>query len=234
MPAVTPMMGLTQWNAVSDLFNHSQLSANLGIIDLHDHTGGPNKGVVIPTAGLANLSVTSGKLAADSVVTAKILDANVTTGKLAPLSVTAAKVAALPATRVYHNINQTIPNSTLTALAFNTERYDSDTMHDTVSNTGRITCKTAGIYALGATLQWAVNITGTRQIILRLNGATILAGDRRAAFAVDDVQQTLDTHYKLAVNDYIEVLVKQTSGAGLDVTAAAAYSPEFYATFLSN
>ena len=70
--------------------------------------------VVAPTAGIENLAVTTGKLAAnavttakvdaaglaaaalatDSVITAKIQDLAVTTGKLAALSVTTAKIAA--------------------------------------------------------------------------------------------------------------------------------------------
>lgn len=237
MSVVTTNMGLTRWTAVNDLFNHSELAANFAAIDTHSHMGGPSGGVQIPTAGLANLSVTSGKLASDSVTTTKVLDGNITTPKLAALSVTAAKVGVLPATRVYHNIGQTIPNATgatLTPLVFNTERYDSDTMHDMVANTGRITCKTTGFYALGIHLQWAVNSTGTRQVVLRLNGTTVIAADRQNAIAVDDVQQSLVTHYKLAVNDYIEVLVRQTSGTGLDVVNVNAYSPEFFATFLSN
>ena len=70
--------------------------------------------VVAPTAGIENLAITTGKLAAnavttakvdaaglaaaalatDSVITAKIQDLAVTTGKLAALSVTTAKIAA--------------------------------------------------------------------------------------------------------------------------------------------
>lgn len=234
MAAITPNMGLTQWTGVNDNFNHSALSANFAALDAHNHTGSPNSGVQIPTGGLVNLAVTAAKLASDSVITTKILDANVTTPKLADQSVVASKVGVLPRSRAYHNITQTIANSTLTALAFNAERFDTDNMHDTVTANGRITCKTAGTYLLGATVQWAVNTTGTRQVTLRVNGTTIIASERVAAYAVDDVHQSLATVYHLAVNDYVEVLVRQTSGVGLDIMTAAQYSPEVYAAFLSN
>lgn len=234
MAAITPNMGLTQWTGVNDNFNHSALSANFAAIDAHNHTGSPSSGVQIPTGGLVNLAVTAAKLAADSVITTKILDANVTTAKLANQSVVAAKVGVLPRSRAYHNITQTIPNNTVTALAFNSERFDTDNMHDNVTSNGRLTCKTAGTYLLGATIQWAVNTTGTRQVSLRLNGTTVIASQRVGAFAVDDVHQALSTIYHLAVNDYIEVIVRQTSGVGLDVMTATQYSPEAFAVFLSN
>lgn len=47
---------------------------------------------VVETAALADLNVTSGKLAANAVTTAKITDANITTAKLAANAVTTAKI----------------------------------------------------------------------------------------------------------------------------------------------
>ncbi len=234
MSATTPSMGLTQWTVGGDNFSHGQLAANFAAIDAHDHTGSPTKGVQVPTGGLANLAVTSGKIAADAVLTAKILNLNVTTPKLANQSVTAQKVGVLPRVRAYHSVAQTIPNNTNTILAFNGERWDTDTMHDLVTNNSRITSKTVGLYFIGACVDWAVNTTGTRQITFLVNGTTVIAKSRIGAYAVNNAQQILSTVYMLGVNDYVEVQVHQTSGAGLDISAFSAYSPEFYAAFLSN
>jgi hypothetical protein len=44
--------------------------------------------------------------------------------------------------------------STLDPVLFDTEDYDTDGMHDTVTNTGRITIKTPGLYWVRATVQW--------------------------------------------------------------------------------
>ena len=41
------------------------------------------------------------------------------------------QLPSLPGARVYHNANQSISNTTVTALAFNSERWDTDTIHDT-------------------------------------------------------------------------------------------------------
>lgn len=62
----TPNMGLTAWDLGSDPYDHSQLATNFSAIDQHDHTVG--KGLQIPTAGIANLAITSGKIAANAVV----------------------------------------------------------------------------------------------------------------------------------------------------------------------
>ncbi len=234
MPATTPNIGLTQWTGINDKFSHTQLAANLAAIDGHDHTGAPTKGLQIPTGGIVNLAVTAGKIAPDAVITTKILDANVTTPKLANQAITAAKIGVLPRARAYNNVAQTVPSNIASLVLFNAERFDTDNMHDTVTNPARITCKTAGTYLIGVTLQWGVNATGTRQVSLRLNGSAIIAAERVVAFATDEVQQTFSTIYALAVNDYIEVVVRQNSGAGLDLGAVPQSSPEFYAAFLSN
>jgi hypothetical protein len=60
--------------------------------------------------------------------------------------------------RVYNSGNQTISNATWTDLTFDSELYDTDTMHDTSSNTNRITFTTAGVYVwmLTVMLPWIV------------------------------------------------------------------------------
>lgn len=71
----------------------SSITTSLANIDAHDHT--TNKGVQIPTAGIANLAVTTAKIADSNVTTLKIADSNVTTAKIAALNVTRAKLEAL-------------------------------------------------------------------------------------------------------------------------------------------
>ena len=63
----------------------------------------------------------------------------------------------------------------VTNLTFDTERYDTDNFHSTVSNTDRLTVPKAGKYLLYAGFRFAVNGTGYRQIFIRLNGATGIA-----------------------------------------------------------
>lgn len=61
MALTSPKMGLAIWNQLSDPYDHGQQADNWSKVDYHDHT--PGRGVLIPTEGLADGSVTSVKLA---------------------------------------------------------------------------------------------------------------------------------------------------------------------------
>ncbi len=74
--------------------------------------------------------------------------------------------------RVYDTIGMTIPNNSWQVLLFNSERYDTDTIHSTTLNTSRLTCKTAGKYIIVGNVYFAVNATGFRFADILLNGAT--------------------------------------------------------------
>lgn len=142
-------------------------------------------------------------------------------------------VSLAPAVRVFHNANQSITTSTLTALAFNSERFDqvanaASTMHDTAINNTRLTCRYAGVYLIGANIDWASSALGYRQVSLRIGGATTIAHAQQTAVNGVDTTQVISAPYAMAVNDYVEVMVFQTSGGALGVNTNANFSPEFW------
>lgn len=138
-----------------------------------------------------------------------------------------------PAVRVFHNANQTITNATDTALAFNSERFDTaggaaSTQHDTVTNNSRLTCRFAGKYLITADVEWGANANGIRAASLRLNAATIIAKTQiLGAGASVRVVCNVSTVYDLAVNDFVEVVVFHDNGGSGTVAVTANYSPEF-------
>jgi len=137
-----------------------------------------------------------------------------------------------PCSRVTHNAAQAITTGTNTALAFNTERFDqagntTDTMHDTVTNNSRLTCRYAGVYQITGNIEWAGNATGDRSVGIRLNGTTFIGQERRVASTTVTHEQFISTLYAMAVNDYVELIVNQTSGGNLNVSQVANISPEF-------
>lgn len=98
---ITPNMGLTAWDLGSDPYDHAQLSTNFAALDSHDHTVG--KGIQIPTAGITNLAITSGKIAnnavlptthipADSIPQSRLADDSVGAGELQDNSVQTAHI----------------------------------------------------------------------------------------------------------------------------------------------
>ncbi len=128
--------------------------------------------------------------------------------------------------RVYNNANITISNSSLTDLTYNTERYDTDNIHDTGSNTDRLTCQTKGKYEISGNIRWAVNTSGVRYLIIFLNNTTNIG--YKALGAYNDVMfMNVTTIYDLSVGDYVTLRVLQNRGGDLDIQSQSAYSPEF-------
>jgi hypothetical protein len=84
----------------------------------------------------------------------------------------------------------------------------------------RITIRTAGYYHISTWVQFASNATGYRSVSLRLTGATAIGQDVRPATNGSTSEISVYAGYPLAVNDYIEIVVIQTSGGALNVTAA--------------
>lgn len=134
----------------------------------------------------------------------------------------------IPSARVYRSSNQSISDATATILLFDSERYDTASLHSTVSNTGRLTAPIAGKYLITCGLEFASNVNGRREIRLLVNGSTIIAQDiRGGSISGITSPMMLTTVYSLAANDYVEVEVYQNRGGSLNVLASGNYSPEF-------
>lgn len=129
--------------------------------------------------------------------------------------------------RVFNSAAISIANNTDTALTFDSERWDTDAMHSTSANTGRLTVVTAGKYLVFGTLQYANSALGDRAVIIRLNGATVIARQRTPATITKNHDFMVAAHYDLAVGDYVELMASQDSGGALDVAAEGNNSPEF-------
>jgi hypothetical protein len=127
--------------------------------------------------------------------------------------VTPSKFAVLPAARVFHSTTQSIPNDTLTTVAFNSEAFDTASLHSTTGANSRLTAPVTGIYSLTAAANWFVNPTGSRVAQIWQNGATILVGDSVVPNQDDD--HVLATLARLSAGDYVELRVAQTSGGSL-------------------
>lgn len=117
-------------------------------------------------------------------------------------------------------------------LTWDTEAYDTDTMHSTATNTSRLIATTAGTYAVTARIAFASNATGIRYIDVRKNAAGNVASGTRVAFdantavassTVTVVNVACDV--VMAANDYLEVFGFQNSGGALsdDVSAGQTF-----------
>lgn len=136
-----------------------------------------------------------------------------------------------PRAGVYNNTTQSINDATNTALTFNTEDFDVGTMHDTGSNTSRLTipASAGGLYWVDANATFATNATGYRQLFIRKNGTTnVLSGVINLGNATTVTQVNCSGLVVLAAADYLEVMAFQSSGGALNVGSA---TREFSAQF---
>lgn len=139
---------------------------------------------------------------------------------------------AVPACSVYNSSGIAIANNSGTYLTFNSEDYDTDGIHSTVSNTGRLTCQTAGIYHIWGVVEFAANTTGIRSLFIRLNGGNLVVANSTNAPSVGANSLPVSRDIELDEDDYIELGVYQNSGGALNVQRTADYSPYFGMTYL--
>lgn len=131
--------------------------------------------------------------------------------------------------RVYNSAAiATVSGAALLTLTFNSERYDEGGLHSTAVNTGRLTAPVAGKYSVGASVRWASNAVGYRQLSLARSGTTSIARQLGPAASGTVTYQSVQTEIELAAGDWIEVQVQQNSGGNLNIEANVESSPEFW------
>jgi hypothetical protein len=122
------------------------------------------------------------------------------------------------ACRVRKSGTQSIPHDSATALTFDVEDFDTDTMHDNAVNQSRITINTAGIYIISGLVGFASAAGGgVREASIRKNGAsTYLSLAKYTALISTENFVQVEVIANLAVNDYVELYAYQTSGGAIN------------------
>lgn len=123
-----------------------------------------------------------------------------------------------PNVAVRNSGTQSIPNSAYTVVTFDTEDVDTDGLHSTSSNTGRLTARVPGYYRVWCNLQYAANATGTRAGRVRKNGATLLY-TLPTALSTAAVDATIGGSFvvQLVATEYVELEAFQDSGGALNI-----------------
>ena len=129
--------------------------------------------------------------------------------------------------RVYNSGNISVPDSSVTTLTFDSERWDTDNFHDLTTNPERLTIPEAGFYTVSANVWWSANTSDRRHLHLYLNGTTQIGSDTRTTGAGSNFYQHITTQYYFEAGDYIEVKVYQKSGSTLTINNNGNVSPEF-------
>ena len=121
-----------------------------------------------------------------------------------------------PMARAYRSTAQTIANNTLTALSMDGQLYDTDGMF-TPTDTKIYAKRFSGYYFINGACSFVANATGERLVGIKKNAAVYLAVHQCAPNPSDAVTVlNVSTVEYFAVNEYIELFVRQQSGGNLD------------------
>jgi hypothetical protein len=125
----------------------------------------------------------------------------------------------------FQNATTTLTQNTWVALAFQTERFDTNAMHDNSTNNSRITLQSDGKYIVGGTLTTNLNnaVTGVRVL---LNGSTVVASNAAGNSAITGEPRSIATFYNFVGADYIEL---QGFSASAGATSSGAATTSFWA-----
>jgi len=131
---------------------------------------------------------------------------------------------AQPRCRATRTTSVSIPTATATDVTFPAEDYDVGGMHDTSTNTDRITIPIGGdgIYVICAGARFASNGVGQRTIKISING--VFENDADAvkvdAAGISTTMITTSRQANLVAGDIVRISVTQTSGISLNLNDA--------------
>lgn len=166
--------------------------------------------IQLPNSSLTALSVSGGSTLTTLNVTGGSTFANVTiTGTI--------DLPRTPMCKVSLSANVAIPSGggAFTGLSWDTESYDSDGMHSTVTNSSRIALNSSGLWAITTQIVWKGSPAASDWTRIMLDGVTPLGGDLDGAINIDPYPQTAHARYLATdTTHYITVQVQSLGSTG--------------------
>jgi len=128
---------------------------------------------------------------------------------------------------------QSLSNATYTAIVYQTEDYDTDTFHDTSSNTSRFTIPAGknGKYLFTVVVNFATDNAGDRRLAIYKNGSAVLYAVGITSTNNSDTRIGTSVVYNLVATDYIEIFAFQNSGTSINLRGGAIEN-QFTITYL--
>jgi len=118
---------------------------------------------------------------------------------------------------------QSIPSGVATALNFPSEDWDTDNMHDAVTQNDRVVCRTPGLYMVFGTVLFAANNASFRSLAVRKNGATTPADVLVNPVADPVYVTTVNVSWPIYLDedDYLQLFALHAVGTALNVVTSA-------------
>jgi hypothetical protein len=155
----------------------------------------------------------------------QVLTADSTTATGLKWATPSASTPTLAGCRAVKSALQSIPNATYTSVTFAaTDTYDTNSFHDPVTNSSRITIPTGGTgyYQIFGQITWVAASNHLGIMSFLRNGSDVLAFNLIGTgnSSTQQAQFMSDVRY-LTAGDYIEIQVYQNVGSAINVQGSA-------------
>ena len=135
-----------------------------------------------------------------------------------------------PTFRIYQTTPaQSLANGAFVPINFNNEEFDTDNGHDNTTNPSRYTVVTAGVWEFGGKMSFDVAAAGGRRIAQwQKNGVVIPGSEHSMPPAVTASLLPVEPVFvRMAVGDYIQLVIAQDSGSTLNTFVGTAAAGSF-------
>ena len=141
-----------------------------------------------------------------------------------------------PRVSAYRSSDLAVTTATETIVTLNAETYDTDSMHSTSSNTGRLVASTAGLYLCRLRVFFETNTSGYRWARIYLNGVGVTVIDEASAENPSSAVSTsllCEVEQFLDVGEYVEASVYHTRGSNLNLLGTGSRLTRFSARWVA-
>ena len=126
--------------------------------------------------------------------------------------------------RIYNNANQSIANTGMVGLTYNTNRH----LKNVVRSGSTLVIQEAGFYMIGCHCCFDTDNTGTKRVLRIKNNSTYIAIDDNAPLTGIQTILNVTTGYYLKKDDVISVDVSHDSSGSLNVLCLGDWSSELW------
>jgi len=120
--------------------------------------------------------------------------------------------------RISQSGGQTINDATNTTITFSAEQFDTDGMHDLVTNNSRITINTAGVYLVVGSLNYTAGVSDDAALNILKNGSGGNGAFVSFGPANTSAGMTTTTVLNLVVTDFLQLQAYQNNSANTSRT----------------
>jgi hypothetical protein len=124
-----------------------------------------------------------------------------------------------PSVKLQRTTGQVVYDASTATMVWDSESWDTDGMHDLVTNQDRITINTPGIYLVVGAVRYTAGISDDSSLTINLNGSLVVRDESGPANTAGG--RTASVMLNMNANDYLTMQVYQNNSANTSRTTTS-------------